>query len=226
VKAATEEYSNKRHPMPFTRIEVAVLSVIDGSLKVLLAKRSEAPYAGRWALPGGVLRTDLDHTLDAAAQRVMHERLGIDLPFLEQLCAVGGPKRDPRADWALSLVYRALVPIALVQASAGKRIEALEWRSVDDAMVGPLAFDHVDLVKLAVDKTRANVEGMAMPFGLLDEQFTLGELQDICEQVLSRPIDKSSFRRKLADRQLVEPISGAMRSGAFRPAQLYRLMQK
>src|SRR5258706_1133010 len=98
-----------KHPMPFTRLEVAVMSLIDGQLKVLLARRAEAPHAGKWALPGGVLRIDLDHTLDAAARRVMFERLGLELPFVRQLCAAGGPTRDPRAPWGLSIVYRALV---------------------------------------------------------------------------------------------------------------------
>ena len=51
--------------MPFTRIEVVLLSIVDHRLHVLLAKRSEAPYPGRWALPGGVLRIDLDRSLDA-----------------------------------------------------------------------------------------------------------------------------------------------------------------
>ncbi|MCU0837041.1 MAG: NUDIX domain-containing protein [Chromatiaceae bacterium] len=59
----------KQYPMPFTRVEIAVLSVVDGRLCVLLARRAEEPHAGKWALPGGVLRIDLDGSLDAAAQR-------------------------------------------------------------------------------------------------------------------------------------------------------------
>ena len=56
--------------MPFTRIELVVLTVIDGRLAVLLGRRAEAPQKGKWALPGGVLRIDLDRDLEAAAQRV------------------------------------------------------------------------------------------------------------------------------------------------------------
>lgn len=210
--------------MPFTRMEVAVLTVFEGSLHILLAKRAEAPHAGKWALPGGVLRIDLDSSLEAAAQRVMNERLRTDLPFLEQLCSVGGPKRDPRAPWALSVVYRALLPFERVQVNAGKRIEALEWHPVEAAMAEGLAFDHASLVTRAVMTTRNQTNAMQMPRGLLPQEFTLGELQLTCEQVLGHALDKSSFRRKLADRNLVESITGAMRSGPFRPAQLYRLV--
>ena len=214
----------KRYPMPFTRLEIAVMSVVEGELQVLLARRAEAPHAGRWALPGGVLRIDLDASLDAAAQRVMRERIGVDAPFLQQLCAAGGPTRDPRAPWALSVVYRALVPEGRINPTAGKRVEALAWRRADDAMADrALAFDHAALVARAVAATRAEVEALDLPAGCLPEQFTLGELQATCEQLLGRRLDKSSFRRKLADRELVAPVEGEVRTGPNRPAQVYRL---
>lgn len=216
--------SAKRYPMPFTRLEIAVLGVVDGELHVLLARRAEAPHAGRWALPGGVLRTDVDASLDAAAQRVMRERIGADAPFLEQLCAAGGPTRDPRAPWALSVVYRALVPEVRINPTAGKRIEALAWRRAEDAMADrALAFDHAALVARAVERTRLEVDALVLPAGCLPDRFTLGELQATCEQLLGRRLDKSSFRRKLADRGLVEPVEGEVRTGPNRPAQVYRL---
>ena len=118
-------WATKKCPMPFTRVEIAVLSVLEQQLQVLLALRAEAPFADNWALPGGVLRIDVDTSLDAAAQRVMGERIGIELPFLRQLCAVGNPSRDPRAPWAMSVVYRALVPIEALRLSAGKRIRSV-----------------------------------------------------------------------------------------------------
>ena len=212
----------KRYAMPFTRLEIAVMSLIDGRLQVLLARRAEAPHAGKWALPGGVLRIDLDRSLDAAAQRVMRERLGLELPFLRQMAAVGGPTRDPRAPWALSVAYRALVPAADIQATPGKRIEALAWRPAEAASDSGLAFDHGQLVAQAVEVTRAEIDRLELPFEFLPEQFTLGELQLTCEQLLGRRLDKSSFRRKLADRDLVEPVEGAFRGGPNRPARLFR----
>jgi 8-oxo-dGTP diphosphatase len=215
----------KRHPMPFTRLEIAVLGIVDGALSVLLARRAEAPFAGRWALPGGVLRIDQDSSLESGVQRVARERLGTELPFLRQLCAVGGPGRDPeRAPWMLSIVYRALVDASSLDMAAGKRIEALNWRPVQAALGDPkLAFDHADLVGRAVRATQDEVKELNLPAGFIPALFTLGELQSICEHLLGDRLDKSSFRRRLADRDLVEPVEGAMRGGANRPAQLYRL---
>lgn len=211
------------HPMPFTRLEIALLSPLDGRLQVLLARRAEAPQAGRWALPGGVLRLDLDASLDDAARRIMRERLGFELPYLRQLLALGGPVRDSRAPWALSIVYRAVIAAEDAPLRPGKRIEALAWRPADEAAAdGALPFGHASIIARAVAATRTEVESLSVPHCLLPAAFVLSELQSTCEALLGRPIDKSSFRRKLGERALVEPLEGQFRGGANRPAQLYR----
>lgn len=208
--------------MPFTRVELVVMSVVDGHLAVLLGKRLQTPHEGLWALPGGVLRIDLDDDLPAAAQRIAGERLGVALPFLRHLTAVGGKSRDSRAPWALSIAFRALLPLESIDPKAGKRLTALKWVPVDDAMQGKdLAFDHRDLIETAVMVTRREVDDLDLPFGFLPEKFTLGELQACCEKILGRRLDKSSFRRRLDDRDLLVAADGEMRTGAFRPAQLF-----
>jgi len=198
------------------------MSLIDSRLQVLLARRAQAPYAGKWALPGGVLRIDLDANLEDAARRVMRERLGVDLPFIRQLQAIGGRARDPRAPWAVSIVYRGLVPFDRIQAKPGKRIEALRWWPADD-LPGErdIAFDHAALIRDALGVTRDAVERLELPVEFLPLEFTLGELQELCGQLLGRRLDKSSFRRRLKEAALVKAIDGKMRTGPFRPAQLY-----
>ena len=219
----TEELPPSRaYPMPFTRIELAVLSIVDGTLAVLLGKRVQAPHRGKWALPGGVLRIDVDADLPAAAQRVASERLGVQVPFLRLLTAVGGRSRDPRAPWGLAIVYRALVPLEALDPKAGKRLSELRWAPVDEAARDErLAFDHAELVGAAAAATRAEIERLDLPFGFMPQKFTLGELQALCEAMLGRHLDKSSFRRRLEDRDVLKPVQGEMRTGAFRPAQLY-----
>lgn len=211
------------HQMPFTRIELVVFAVADGRLQVLLGRRAQAPHAGRWALPGGVLRIDLDADLVAACQRVAGERLGVPLPDPQQVVAVGGRKRDPRAPWALSLVYRAMVQPQDLSAVAGKRLSELRWTPINEASGSALAFDHAALLGRAIEQLRAQVAGLQFPAGLLQPQFTLGELQAASEAVLGRPLDKSSFRRRLDAFGAVEEVPGERRIGPNRPAQVYRL---
>lgn len=213
----------RKREMPFTRIEIVVLGLVDGRLQVLLAKRAGAPFKGHWALPGGVLYIEDDDTLDDAARRVARERLGLDLPFLRQIGAVGGKARDPdRSAWALSVVYRAFVRAEDFQPKAGKRTEELAWRPAADARQDRrIAFDHAELIGRAAETTLAEVERVDLPYEALPEKFTLGELQAWCEAVLGAPLDKSSFRRRL-DMEQLQAIEGEMKTGAFRPAQIYR----
>ena len=75
-------------------VDVVCFSVEGGVLRVLLVRRAEAPFAGYWALPGGVLGAD--EPLDAAAARILAERTGVRDVYLEQLYTFGNPGRDPR----------------------------------------------------------------------------------------------------------------------------------
>jgi 8-oxo-dGTP diphosphatase len=45
----------------------------------------------------------------------------------------------------------------------------------------------------------------------------------VYEALLGEPINKVSFRRKMDELAILEPIVGAQAKGAHRPAQLYRL---
>ena len=212
------------HPMPFSRVELVVLTVQDERLQVLLAQREQAPHAGKWALPGGVIRIDLDEHLAAAAQRVSQERLGWPLPNLRQVVTVGGRGRDPRSPWALSVVYTGLVQPD-VQLLPGKRVEALQWRALSRAALWTeLAFDHGDLVRQAIAMLRDQVAALRFPDGWLPDEFTIPQLQALSEAFLDQSLDKVTFRRRLEAARMLEPVPGSFHTaGAYRPAQVYRL---
>ena len=216
-----------KYPMPLVRVEIVLQTLIQSRLSTLLIRRAEDPFKGLWALPGGVIRVDLDASLDASALRVLQERLHIAPDGLRQLTAIGSSGRDPRAPhaWGLSIVYRGMVPEGTVLPKAGKRIDEWSWFPVDELPAARrFAFDHGALVEQATLDTRTEFYDLHFPPGLIPPKFTLTELQKICEDVLGHRIDKSSFRRKLMDREIVTPIAGAIQSGLRnRPAALYSL---
>ena len=222
MKKVTLKATIPIHPMPLVRLDLVVLAVDNGKLHVLLSHRKETPFKGKWGLPGGVLRIDLDGSLEIGAQRVAAERLGLTLPNLGQVAAVGGAKRDPRAPWAISVVYRSLVQSDL-DAIPGKRVQALEWRNVADVtQANDLAFDHAVLVASAVEATRREVRELRFPMGWMPEKFTLSELQASSEAVIGTKLDKVTFRRRIESTEVVRALEGQMRQGgAHRPAQLF-----
>lgn len=77
------------------------------------------------------------------------------------------------------------------------------------------------MIALATARLRQKVE-QRLPLHLLPEKFTLSQLQRVCEIVLERKIDKSSFRRKLRAEEMLVEVKGEFEGGANRPAQLYR----
>jgi ADP-ribose pyrophosphatase YjhB (NUDIX family) len=213
--------TSNQYPMPLVRVDLVILAVVEDQLSILLSHREEAPYQNQWGLPGGVLRIDLDSSLNDAAQRVARERLGRELSNLTQVVTIGGANRDPRAPWAMSVMYVSLVSPEL-EITPGKRVQALDWKSVNEIIKGKsLAFDHKNLIQLAVDKLREDIRTLRYPPGSMPEQFTLPELQARSEAILGIKLDKVTFRRRVESAELVLPVAGKMRGGAHRPAQVY-----
>jgi 8-oxo-dGTP diphosphatase len=191
-----------------------VMASLDGSgdLVVVVAPLpADAPFPGAWALPGRRVRVAED--LETAARRVLAGFAGLERPrHLEQLATFGRPERDPRGR-VVSVSYLALAPAAPPLSGTAR------WWRVSE--LPPLAFDHDEIVKSAVDRLRARLTYSNAAFGLLPETFTLSELQAVYESVLDRPVDKRNFRKRVVALHLVEE-TGAVRRGSHRPASLYR----
>ncbi|MBE7369291.1 NUDIX hydrolase [Ramlibacter pallidus] len=209
---------------PLVSVDVAIFSVLEGELRVLLARRPEGegePHPGRWSLPGGFVDVHRDASLQACALRKLKEKTGVASPYLEQLGSWGDAKRDPRG-WSSTHAYFALIP-APAPAEAGTAVA--EWVQADEAVRRRLAFDHGEILAAAVERLRGKVEYTSLPAFLLPEPFTLPELQHAYEIVLARPLDKSAFRKRMLDAGFLEdagPVSGA--SG--RTAMGYRVRER
>src|SRR5687768_13401641 len=91
-------------PTPIVTVDIVPLVIHQDRLQVLLAKRANAPFAGRQALLGGYVHTDEDASAGDAARRVLRTKAGITQLYVEQLSTFSGPKRDPRG-WSLSIAY-------------------------------------------------------------------------------------------------------------------------
>jgi 8-oxo-dGTP diphosphatase len=211
--------------MPFTyaypRAALTVDCVVFGfdgaDLKILLIRRGVAPFLGSWALPGGFVH--VTETLDDAARRELAEEAGLTQVFLEQLYSFSGVDRDPR-ERVVSVAYYALVKLADHPAmSAGDASDAA-WFPL--TQLPPLAFDHAEIVKIALERLRTKVRYQPIGFELLPKQFTLSQLQDLYEAVLRTAMDKRNFRKKILAMGLLIPLNGRTQLGAHRPAQLFR----
>ncbi len=213
------------HPRPIVSVDLAIFALTQDGLEVLLTKRGAEPFVGSWALPGGWIHVDEDRDLETAAQRVLTDKTGVATPYFEQVGVFGNTTRDPRG-WSLSVTYMALITQNAVIPTQGGNVTDVAWHSIsDEATMASLAFDHTAILKAAVTRLRNKVEYTTLPVHLLPEAFTLSELQTVYERLLGRVLDKSAFRKRMAEVDFIEPLAGKMRRGSNRPAQLYQLKQ-
>jgi ADP-ribose pyrophosphatase YjhB (NUDIX family) len=206
------------YPTPIATVDVALFTLRQGDLSVLLARRDNEPYQGQLALPGGFVHVDEDADTTATATRVLKQKAGLAAPYLEQLFTFSGRVRDPRG-WSLSVAYYALVPDQRLRPEGDIGVELA---SVD--RLPALPFDHQTIIAQGVARLRGKSTYSVLPAYLLPEAFTISELREVYQQVMGVKLDKASFRRKIEDQGIVEPVPGERRIGAHRPAQLYRLV--
>lgn len=183
-----------------------------------LVRRIREPFKHHWALPGGPLADTED--LAEAARSAMRSTTGLQPRHLEQLYAFGDVDRSPDAqERVVSIVYWALMR----QDEDALAVDAqnVEWFPVDEVPT-PLAFDHDLIVRYAVDRLRAKVTYTPIAHAFLPDEFSLAELRQVYEAILSRALDASNFRRQILSQGTVEDTGRRMTGTAHRPPKLYR----
>ena len=197
-------------------VDVVLFTIQDGTLKVLLVKRQQAPYRGAWALPGGLV--EQDESVDTAVLRELQEETNIDNVYLEQLYTFGEPNRDPRGR-VITVAYYALVNWQQFQLKARQRVSEASWFPVK--RLPTLAFDHERIVGYALERLRYKINYTTVGFQLLSRQFTLTELQRSYEVILGQRLDKRNFRRKMLQLGILKGTREFKANGRQRPARLY-----
>lgn len=232
--AFLESYDPTMFERPSVAVDLILTSVVDGAPAVLLTRRDQHPFLGAWALPGGFV--GIGESLDAATQRILAEKARMADAYVEQLYTFGAVDRDPRTR-IISVAYFALLPadrfaaalkaapeLALAELTVPWKGEAggpVEAR-VGDGDPLDLAFDHGEMLGLAMRRLRGKLDYSGIAFALLPDRFTLRALQDIYEAILDTRLNKPAFRRRMIDRGWLEATGERETGTSFRPAELYR----
>lgn len=227
-------YDASEFAHPSVAVDVVLATVDAGILRALLVRRAEHPAKGSWALPGGFV--GFDESLDAAVERVLQRKAGLENVFVEQLYTFGAPDRDPRTR-VISVAYYALVDAATLHAAqpanGGVVLATIDvpWDGLDggdvvalaDGAQLPLAFDHATILGAAVQRLRGKIDYAPIGFELLPQRFTLRQLQTVHETVLGHAVNKDSFRRRVLASGQIVPTGERETDVLHRPAELYEL---
>jgi 8-oxo-dGTP diphosphatase len=161
-------------------------------LKVLLIQRAREPFAGHWALPGGFV--DVGEAPERAAMRELKEETGLASVPLEQLHTFGAPGRDPR-EHVVSVAHYALVSVGDCRPRAADDAREVGWFPV--GRLPSLAFDHHEILRMALARLRQKARRQPIARDLLPRKFPIGRLLYVYQAVLGREIDARALRRRL-----------------------------
>lgn len=187
-----------KYPHPAMTADCVVFGFDGKQLHVLLIERGLEPYMGSWALPGGFMK--IDETVEQCALRELKEETGVEDIYLEQFHVFSAVGRDPR-ERVVTVAFLALVRKSDFRLIAGDDAAGASWFEL--GKLPPLAFDHHDIIDMARKRLPELMRTKPIGFKLLDEKFSMNELQRLYEAVNGTTYDRRNFARKMSSTGLL-----------------------
>lgn len=207
----------------------AVVFGFDGEkLNVLLIERGGEPFKGSWALPGGFIRED-DESAEAGVYRELHEETNVDDIFLEELQTFSRADRDPR-ERVITIAFFALVVKDKYVIKGGDDAKTAKWFAIDE--LPELAFDHAEIIQTALERLRQRIHFEPIGFHLLDNEFTMPQLQNIYIAILNPPADdkrlrdRRNFPKKMLKLGYIKETGKKVTGNPHRSPKLYTFDQE
>jgi ADP-ribose pyrophosphatase YjhB (NUDIX family) len=178
---------------------------------VLLWRRALSPFAGRWALPGGVLGRE---PLERSIRRHLAAKVDVrELSHLEQLETRAEPRSGRVTTAYLGLVRAGLDPAVPADTT---------WHAVN--RLPETAFDHGTFVLAGRERLRAKLSYTNLGFALAPETFTISELRDLYAAALGHEVSATNLQRVLVRRGVLSPTGERRPPGRAggRPAEVFR----
>ena len=154
-----------KYPRPEVTADCVVWGWQNGEVYVLLVKRSNEPFRGCWALPGGFM--EMTESAGACAARELREETGLEVTSVRQVRAFSAPGRDPRGR-VVTVAFYAFADIRQALVHAGDDAAEAGWFPWNE--LPSLAFDHGEIIQAAFERVKAD---------WMMEPKTLQEMADI-----------------------------------------------
>lgn len=196
-------------------VDCVIFGFDENKLKVLLIRSDLEQFRGKWSLLGDLVGPDEE--LDAAADRILKERTGLDDVYLEQVQTFGGLQRHP-AGRVVTVTYCSLINIQHHRLKITEN--ELHWHDVDS--INDLAFDHYQIFKACYLSLQKRVQEHPLGFNLLPKKFSLRELQNLYSAILDTSLDRRNFRKKFLSMGFLVDLNEMETDVPHRPGKLYR----
>lgn len=187
-------YDPNAFPPFAVTVDIALMTLVEDELRMLLIQRGVEPDKGYWALPGGFVQENED--LLAAAERELTEETGVTAK-LEQLKTYGEPQRDPRMR-VVTVAYWAILPNLPTPRSGtdASHAELVPVFELESKRLN-LAFDHEKIANEAIEKARESLETRTVASRFCQPEFTIADLRNVYNAVWNTKLDPGNFQRKV-----------------------------
>ena len=200
------------YPRPAVTVDLAAFSLRGQELRVLMIRRDQDPFAGRWALPGGYLESG--EPIEAAARRELLEETGLTLTGpVYPIGFYGDPGRDPRGH-TISLAFATVVRGPVPSVVGGDDAAEAAWLALDQ--IRGLAFDHDEILADAQTWLAIAVEVGPAGLGLLPAEFTAADVKALHRAIGLPASAATAWRRRLSGEGQILSLGG--RPPRFRAA--------
>ena len=211
------ELNNKLYKNIGIHVITTLFTVDKGIVKVLLVKRTNEPFNGYWALPGGAMYNN--ETLEDGARRELKEKTGLENIKLE----LGNIFDDDNRSNLQRMIGVSFLGVINTKGIELQK-ETMKTSNADFFAIDKvprLAYDH----NLVIDKSLAILKEKILKSSilkdLLPEEFTLPELQKVYETLLNKELDRRNFRKKLLNDGIIRAVNKDAVFNGKKPAKLY-----
>ena len=199
-------------------VDCSIFGFQDGSLKVLLIRRSNAYMRSQWALPGHNINDD--ESAEEAAARILYEMSGVADIYLDQVASFSAVHRVPGYR-IVTIAFLALVDIKKHSIQPNVReAEAAAWFEV--SKLPKMALDHMQILTVALSQLKRKFRFEPLGFELLPEKFSLRELQNLYESLYWIRFDNRNFRKRILKLGHLVSLDEKQQNVSHRRATLYR----
>lgn len=213
--------------LPHLSADPVIFGFDNNELKVLLLKMN---YRKQWMLPGGYIRKDED--LDEGIVRLLKERAGVAVSYLEEFGVFGKKNRSEfyfedfdetlfQKQRFITIGFYALYNATALHPVADEMSETCEWIYLSELPEIELAMDHREIIEKALLTLREKISIKPIGFNLLPEKFTLPELQKLYEAILGKELNRGNFYRKIKNLSILKKLDEQRRGGAYKAPDLY-----
>lgn len=228
----------KKIYLPGVSIDTVIFSFQSQRLRILLVRYNEI---SRFGLPGGFIKKN--ESLDLAARRILNERTGLENVPLEQYYTSGSVDRSqkdvvieamknlkgqlPPGNWFeqrfISVCYYALIDETKVILRNEPIISEAMW--IDSNKLPKLLYDHKAIIHKALDRLKLDLDQNLARFNIMNETFTMGELQKLYEAIYQKTFDRTNFQRRMLSMNILERLQKKNTGKAYKSPFLYRFIQ-